>query len=81
VALNPVSGSVADRELFRDSANLVDPNETRHAYVTALRAADTHDFDALIAFAQSPCRCVSVHHRIDTFDHGACSLMRQIMFS
>lgn len=35
------------------SANLVDPNETRQAYVTALRAADAHDFDALIAFARS----------------------------
>lgn len=35
------------------SANLVDPNETRQAYVTALRAADKHDFDALIAFARS----------------------------
>jgi Fic-DOC domain mobile mystery protein B len=35
------------------SANLVDPNETRQAYVAALRAADAHDFDALIAFARS----------------------------
>ena len=35
------------------SANLVDPNETRQAYVAALRAADAHDFDALIAFAPS----------------------------
>jgi Fic-DOC domain mobile mystery protein B len=35
------------------SANLVDPNETRKAYVAALRAADAHDFDALIAFARS----------------------------
>ena len=35
------------------SANLVDPNETRKTYVAALRAADQHDFDALIAFARS----------------------------
>ncbi|MDE1466910.1 mobile mystery protein B [Aurantiacibacter sp. D1-12] len=34
-------------------ANLVDPNETRKAYVAALKAADNHDFDALIAFARS----------------------------
>ena len=35
------------------SANLVDPKETRQAYVAALRAADAHDLDALIAFARS----------------------------
>jgi Fic-DOC domain mobile mystery protein B len=35
------------------SANLVDPNETRQAYVAALRAADAHDFEALIGFARS----------------------------
>lgn len=35
------------------SANLVDPNQTRQDYVAALRAADVHDFDALIAFARS----------------------------
>lgn len=35
------------------SANLVDPNETRKAYVAALRYADTHDFSELIAFARS----------------------------
>ena len=35
------------------SANLVDPNETRRAYVAALRAADAHEFEALIAFARS----------------------------
>lgn len=34
-------------------ASLVDPNETRQAYVAALKAADNHDFDALIAFARS----------------------------
>lgn len=34
-------------------ANLVDPKETRQAYVAALRAADAHDLDALIAFARS----------------------------
>lgn len=34
-------------------ANLIDPNETRQAYVVALKAADNHDFDALIAFARS----------------------------
>lgn len=35
------------------SANLVDPNETRIAYVAALRAADAHDLEPLIAFARS----------------------------
>lgn len=35
------------------SANLVDPNETRKAYVAALRAADAHDLEPLIAFARS----------------------------
>ena len=35
------------------SVNLVDPNETRRAYVAALRAADAHDLDPLIAFARS----------------------------
>ena len=35
------------------SVNLIDPNETRRAYVQALRAADGHDFDQLIAFARS----------------------------
>jgi hypothetical protein len=35
------------------SANLVDPNETRRAYVAALRAADAHDLEPLIAFARS----------------------------
>ena len=34
-------------------ANLDDPNETRKAYVAALKAADNHDFEALIAFARS----------------------------
>lgn len=35
------------------SVNLVDPNETRRAYVQALRAADGHDFHELNAFARS----------------------------
>ena len=35
------------------SASLIDPSETRKAYVEALRAADKHDFTALIAFARS----------------------------
>nr|WP_298929665.1 mobile mystery protein B [uncultured Erythrobacter sp.] len=34
-------------------ASLVDPNETRQTYVAALKAADNHDYDALIAFARS----------------------------
>jgi Fic-DOC domain mobile mystery protein B len=34
-------------------ASLVDPTDTRNAYVEALRAADNHDYDALIAFARS----------------------------
>ena len=35
------------------SVNLVDPNETCQAYVAALRAADAHDLEPLIAFARS----------------------------
>ncbi|MFA5990235.1 MAG: mobile mystery protein B [Sphingomonas sp.] len=35
------------------SQNLVDANTTRAAYVTALRAADRHDLEPLIAFARS----------------------------
>lgn len=35
------------------SASLINPNETRKAYVEALRAADSHDFTALLAFARS----------------------------
>ena len=35
------------------SVNLVDPNETRRAYVAALRAADAHNLEPLIAFARS----------------------------
>lgn len=35
------------------SGNLVDPNETRKAYIAALRAADVHEIDALLAFARS----------------------------
>jgi Fic-DOC domain mobile mystery protein B len=44
---------LGQRRFSWGSANLVDPNETRKAYVAALRAADAHDFDALIAFARS----------------------------
>lgn len=35
------------------SANLVDVGETRARYVAALRAADAHDYEPLIAFARS----------------------------
>lgn len=35
------------------SVNLVDPNVTRRTYVQALRAADGHHFNELIAFARS----------------------------
>ncbi len=35
------------------SANLVDPGETRQAYVAALRAADHHDIAPLLAFVRS----------------------------
>ncbi|MEO6216662.1 MAG: mobile mystery protein B [Sphingomonas sp.] len=35
------------------SANLVDANETRKAYVNALRAADGHDIEPLLAFARA----------------------------
>lgn len=34
-------------------ANLVEPKETRRAYVAALRAADAHDIAPLLAFARS----------------------------
>lgn len=47
------AGQLGQRRFSWGSANLVDPNETRQAYVAALRAADDHDFDALIAFARS----------------------------
>jgi len=33
--------------------NLVDPSETRKAYIAALKAADAEDFEPLIAFARS----------------------------
>jgi Fic-DOC domain mobile mystery protein B len=33
--------------------NLVTPGATRAVYVAALRAADAHDYDALLAFARS----------------------------
>lgn len=51
-------GDLLARQLGRPrfswgSVNLVDPNETRQAYVAALRAADAHDHAALIAFARS----------------------------
>ena len=35
------------------SESLTDPSETRKAYVQALRAADNHDYTALLAFARS----------------------------
>lgn len=35
------------------SVSLINPDETRRAYVEALRAADNHDFTALLAFARS----------------------------
>lgn len=35
------------------SANLVDANETRAAYVAGLRAADRHDYGPLLAFVRS----------------------------
>lgn len=35
------------------SQNLVDANATRAAYIAALRAADAHDINPLIAFARS----------------------------
>jgi Fic-DOC domain mobile mystery protein B len=47
------AGQLGQRRFSWGSANLVDPDETRQAYVAALRAADDHDFDALIAFARS----------------------------
>ena len=44
---------LGQRRFSWGSANLVDPNETRKAYVAALRYADAHDFSELIAFARS----------------------------
>ncbi len=35
------------------SVNLIDANETRKAYVAALRAADNHDFSLLMEFVRS----------------------------
>lgn len=35
------------------SASLVDASETRAAYIAALRAADAHDIEPLLAFARS----------------------------
>jgi len=35
------------------SANLIDAGATRAAYVAALRAADNHDYDPLLAFVRS----------------------------
>ena len=35
------------------SASLIDPGETRQAYIIALRAADRHDIKPLLAFARS----------------------------
>lgn len=35
------------------SANLLDPNTTRQAYIAALRAADQHDIAPLLALARS----------------------------
>jgi len=42
------------RESFSwGSANLVDPSQTRAEYVAALRDADRHDFQMLLAFVRS----------------------------
>lgn len=35
------------------SASLIDPNETRRTYVSALRAADKHDLELLLAFVRA----------------------------
>ncbi len=35
------------------NANLVEPADARAAYIRALRAADDHDIDPLLAFARS----------------------------
>ncbi|MEQ8693157.1 MAG: mobile mystery protein B [Pseudomonadales bacterium] len=35
------------------SLSLVDPSETRHSYINALRAADGHDFRLLMEFVRS----------------------------
>lgn len=35
------------------STSLIDPGETRARYVTALKAADAHDIEPLLAFARS----------------------------
>lgn len=35
------------------AANMVEPNETRRRYVAALKSADHHDIEALLAFVRS----------------------------
>lgn len=44
---------LGQRRFSWGSANLVDAGETRQGYVTALRAADKHDFTLLLAFVRS----------------------------
>ncbi|MEP9356392.1 mobile mystery protein B [Xanthobacter sp. KR7-65] len=51
-------GDLLERQLERPPfswgrANLVDAGETRTRYVTALRAADNHDFTPLLTFSRS----------------------------
>lgn len=56
--LSRLIGDLLARQLGRPAfswgrASLVDPGATRLAYVAALRAADAHDIEPLLAFARS----------------------------
>jgi Fic-DOC domain mobile mystery protein B len=47
-------GNVLGRPKFSwGSANLVNPGEAREKYISALQAADNHDYQPLLAFARS----------------------------
>ena len=48
-----LAGQLGQPPFAWGSANLVDVEDTRAQYVAALRAADGHDYDALLAFARS----------------------------
>jgi len=45
--------SIGDKPLTWGNVDLVDPGETRDAYIAALRAADKHDIAPLVAFVRT----------------------------
>lgn len=45
--------SISDKPLTWGNVDLVDPGETRDAYIAALRAADKHDIAPLVAFVRT----------------------------